>query len=37
MSINFSEGLEEVPVVTNSSVLPGDAGEGSLRPRTINE
>ena len=37
MSINFSEGLEEVPVVTNSSVLPEDAGEGSLRPRTINE
>lgn len=37
MSINFSEGLEEVPVVTKSSVLPEDAGEGSLRPRTINE
>ena len=37
MSINFSEGLEEVPVVTNSSALPEDAGEGSLRPRTINE
>ncbi len=37
MSINFSEGLEEVPVVTHSSVLPEDAGEGSLRPRTINE
>lgn len=37
MSINFSEGLEEVPVVTNASVLPEDAGEGSLRPRTINE
>ncbi len=37
MSINFSEGLEEVPVVTSSSVLPEDAGEGSLRPRTINE
>ena len=37
MSINFSEGLEEGPVVTNSSVLPEDAGEGSLRPRTINE
>lgn len=37
MSINFSEGLEEVPVVTSSSVLPEDAGEGSLRPRTIKE
>lgn len=37
MSINFSEGLEEIPVVTSSSVLPEDAGEGSLRPRTINE
>ena len=37
MSINFSEGLEETPVVTSSSVLPEDAGEGSLIPRTINE
>lgn len=37
MSINFSEGLEETTVVTSSSVLPEDAGEGSLRPRTINE
>lgn len=37
MSINFTEGLEEVPVVTRSSVLPEDAGEGSLRPRTIKE
>ena len=37
MSINFSEGLEDTPVVTSSSVLPEDAGEGSLRPRTINE
>ncbi len=37
MSINFSEGLEETPVVTSASVLPEDAGEGSLRPRTINE
>lgn len=37
MSINFSEGLEDIPVVTSSSVLPEDAGEGSLRPRTINE
>ncbi len=37
MSINFSEGLEETPVVTSASVLPEDAGEGNLRPRTINE
>ena len=37
MSINFSEGLEETPVVTTSSNLPEDVGEGSLRPRTINE
>ena len=37
MSINFSEGLEETPVLTTSSHLPEDVGEGSLRPRTINE
>ena len=37
MSINFSDGLEDVPVVTSSSVLPEDAGEGSLRPKTLNE
>lgn len=37
MSINFSDGLEDQPVVTSSSVLPEDAGEGSLRPRTITE
>ena len=37
MSINFSEGLEKTPVVTSSSHLPEDAGEGSLRPRTITE
>ena len=37
MSINFLEGLEETPVVTTSSHLPEDVGEGSLRPRTINE
>jgi holliday junction DNA helicase RuvB len=36
MSINFSEGLEDVPVVS-SSALPEDAGEGSLRPKTITE
>lgn len=37
MSINFSDGLEDVPVVTSSSVLPEDAGEGSLRPKTLTE
>lgn len=37
MSINFSDGLEEIPVVTSSSVLPEDVGEGSLRPRMLNE
>lgn len=37
MSINFSEDLEETPVVTTSSHLPEDVGEGSLRPRTITE
>ena len=37
MSINFSDGLEDQAVVTSSSILPEDAGEGSLRPRTISE
>ncbi len=37
MSINFSDGLEDQTMVTSSSVLPEDAGEGSLRPKTINE
>lgn len=37
MSINFSDGLEDQAVVTSSSVLPEDAGEGSLRPKTISE
>ena len=37
MSINFSEGLEEQPIVTSTSILPEDAAEGSLRPRTITE
>lgn len=37
MSINFSDGLEDQTMVTNSSVLPEDAGEGSLRPKTISE
>lgn len=37
MSINFSDGLEDQAVVTSSSILPEDAGEGSLRPKTIIE
>lgn len=37
MSINFSDGLEDRQIVTSSSVLPEDSGEGSLRPRTITE
>ncbi|MDO4815344.1 MAG: Holliday junction branch migration DNA helicase RuvB [Bacillota bacterium] len=37
MSINFSDGLEDQPIVTSSSVLPEDASEGSLRPKTITE
>lgn len=37
MSINFSDGLEDQTMVTSSSVLPEDAGEGSLRPKTISE
>lgn len=37
MSINFSDGLEDQNMVTSSSVLPEDAGEGSLRPKTISE
>ena len=36
MSISFSEDFEQ-SVLTSSSVLPEDAGEGSLRPKTINE
>lgn len=37
MSINFSDGLEDQAVVTSSSILPEDAGEGSLRPKNIIE
>ena len=37
MSINFSDGLEDQTMVTSSSVLPEDAGEGGLRPKTISE
>lgn len=37
MSINFSDGLEDQAMVTSSSILPEDAGEGGLRPKTISE
>ena len=37
MSINFSDGLEDQAMVTSSSVVPEDAGEGGLRPKTISE
>lgn len=37
MSINFTDGLEDQTMVTSSSVLPEDAGEGGLRPKTISE
>lgn len=37
MSINFSDGLEDQSMVTSSSILPEDAGEGGLRPKTISE
>ena len=37
MSLNFSDGLEDQTMVTSSSVLPEDAGEGGLRPKTISE
>ena len=36
MSINYSNSFEE-SVVTSSAILPEDAGEGSLRPKTITE
>jgi len=37
MSINFSGGFEDEPVVTTSSILPEDSNEGSLRPRNLCE
>ena len=37
MSINFSDGLEDQTMVTSSSILPEDAGEGGLRNKTISE
>ena len=36
MSINFSSEPED-EIVTTTSILPEDAGEGSLRPRTLKE
>ena len=36
MSINYSNSFEE-SIVTSSSILPEDTGEGSLRPRNIRE
>lgn len=36
MSINYSNNFEE-SIVTSSSILPEDAGEGSLRPKNIRE
>ena len=36
MSISFSEGVND-ETITTASTLPEDSGEGSLRPRTINE
>jgi len=38
MSINFSDdNYEYEPSVTSSTILPEDSGEGSLRPRFLNE
>ena len=36
MSINFANESEE-EIVTTTSILPEDAGEGSLRPRSLKE
>ena len=36
MSINYSNEAEE-QIITSTSILPEDANEGSLRPRTLNE
>ena len=37
MSINFSEGLNDAAAITSSAIQPEDSGEGSLRPKTLNE
>ena len=36
MSINYSNEAEE-QIITSTSILPEDANEGSLRPRSLNE
>ena len=37
MAISFSDAAQENELITRSVVLPEDAGEGSLRPRYLNE
>ena len=37
MTISFSDASQENELITRSVVLPEDAGEGSLRPRFLNE
>lgn len=37
MAISFSDAAQENELITRSVVLPGDAGEGSLRPRFLHE
>lgn len=37
MSISYSGMPEEEPVLTSTSILPEDSGEGSLRPRSLSE
>ena len=37
MAISFSDAAQENELITRSVVLPEDAGEGSLRPRFLNE
>ena len=37
MSISFSDGIGDSPVITSSAMIPEDSGEGSLRPRTLRE
>ena len=37
MAISFSDAEQENELITRSTALPEDAGEGSLRPRTLSE
>ena len=37
MAISFSDAEQENELITRSTALPEDAGEGSLRPRYLNE